>query len=123
VYGWLDNEKPVKWPFTVEFYVVDNWEHSSPHAGLPNLTSMGTLYADGSNYTVLRGTTPIGADQWFSVRWNKRTKGSIDVKKHLNFWRDKGMANGYIALISYGAEMFGKSDGFIRYKNVWWPNP
>ncbi|KAF9036339.1 putative endo-1, 4-beta-xylanase A precursor, partial [Panaeolus papilionaceus] len=87
VYGWARN------PLT-EYYIVDNFGSYNPAAGG---VSKGSFTVDGSLYDMYAATRVNHIDgtatyqQFWSVRRNKRTGGTIDVGAHFNAWAKAGM--------------------------------
>ncbi|MCL1931106.1 MAG: chitobiase/beta-hexosaminidase C-terminal domain-containing protein [Treponema sp.] len=102
IYGWSKNP-------TVEYYIVENsygnaWnDHAGYIARLNQDTiqgdDMGSYNLDGSDYKVYKkartGPSIEGNNtsftQFFSVRQNARTSGTISVTKHFKQWEEKGM--------------------------------
>lgn len=93
VYGWLNN------PLT-EYYVVENYSYDP--CSVSGTSVVGNVYSDGSNYKIckhtqvnqpsIQGTKTFG--QFFSVRANKRSSGSVTLGNHFNAWKQYGFANG-----------------------------
>ena len=91
VYGWSRNP-------LIEYYIVDSWGSWRP----PGTNSMGTINVDGGTYDIytsdrinqpsIDGTSTF--KQFWSVRTQKRTSGTISVSDHFKAWTSKGMKLG-----------------------------
>jgi hypothetical protein len=106
IYGWTKNP-------TVEYYIVENsfgnaWnDHAGYIARLNQDTiqgeDMGSYTLDGSTYKVYKksrtGPSIEGNNttftQFFSIRQNARTSGTISVTEHFNEWAKKDMNLGH----------------------------
>ena len=88
VYGWT--RSPL-----IEYYIVDSWGSWRP----PGSGSMGTINVDGGTYDIyttdrinqpsIDGTATF--KQFWSVRTEKKTSGTISVSDHFKAWTSKGM--------------------------------
>ena len=112
MYGWTTNP-------LVEYYIVDNYAAYSEcnTAGLSSsfiltiflladpatgLNFKGTVYSDGSTYNIYQGTRTnqpsiLGTStfqQFWSIRQNKRTGGTITTANHFNAWSRLGLRLG-----------------------------
>ncbi|KAG9672069.1 glycoside hydrolase, partial [Aureobasidium melanogenum] len=106
VYGWLNN------PLT-EYYVVEDYSYDPCSTG----TQVGSLTSDGSSYKIcthtqvnqpsISGTKTFG--QFFSVRQNKRTSGSVNMANHFNAWSQHGFKAGDYNYQVFATEAFGST--------------
>ena len=111
VYGWTVDP-------LVEYYIVEAWENWRP----PGATSKGTVTIDGGVYDIYK-TTRYDApsikgdrttfDQYWSVRREKKTSGTISVTQHFNKWESMGMKMGKmyeVSLVVEGYQSSGSAD-------------
>lgn len=92
IYGWTRNP-------LVEYYVVENFGTYDPSSQSQN---KGTVTVDGSSYKIAQSTRTNQPSidgtstfqQYWSVRQNKRSSGSVDMKAHFDAWSSKGMQLG-----------------------------
>ena len=92
VYGWTRNP-------LIEYYVVENFGTYDPSS---QATVKGSFTADNSPYKIAQtqrtnqpsidGTKTF--QQYWSVRQNKRSSGSVNMKAHFDAWAAKGMKLG-----------------------------
>jgi len=109
IYGWAKNP-------LVEYYIVDSWGTWRPPGG----QSVGTVTSDGGSYDVYKisksGPNIEGNGaftQYWSVRKQKITSGTITVGNHFNGWKSSGMSIGSLYEVSMTVEGYqssGKAD-------------
>lgn len=114
VYGWSRNP-------LVEYYIVDSWGTWRP----PGSSSKGQIYVDGGTYDVyettrynqpsIDGNTTF--KQYWSVRTDKRTSGTISVTEHFKKWESLGMNMGKLYEVALNVEGYQSSGYADVYKN------
>lgn len=110
LYGWT--REPL-----IEYYVVESWGNWRPPGGNP----VGTITVDGGVYDVYRtlrvnqpsidGNTTF--EQYWSVRQEKSSKGTVSAASHFAAWEGMGMPLGKLyeaALTVEGYQSAGKAD-------------
>jgi endo-1,4-beta-xylanase len=110
LYGWT--KSPL-----VEFYIVESFGSYDPSSAA---SSVGTADIDGSTYTLLQttrenqpsieGTSTF--QQYWAVRADHRTSGSIDFGAHIDAWAGAGLDLGafdYMILATEGYQSSGSA--------------
>jgi len=110
LYGWT--KSPL-----VEFYIVESFGSYDPSSAA---SSVGTADIDGSTYTLLQttrtnqpsieGTSTF--QQYWAVRADHRTSGSIDFGAHIDAWSGVGLDLGafdYMILATEGYQSSGSA--------------
>ena len=110
VYGWTTDP-------LVEYYIVESFGTYDPSTGADH---MGTVESDGGSYEIyqtLRENQPsiIGTatfPQFWSVRSDHRTSGSVTVANHFDAWTQSGLQLGthnYQIVATEGYQSAGSS--------------
>ncbi|KAF4445336.1 endo-1,4-beta-xylanase B [Fusarium austroafricanum] len=90
IYGWTRNP-------LIEYYIVENFGTYNPSSGAQK---KGEVTVDGSVYDILvstrRNAPSIEGNgktfqQFWSVRRNKRSSGSVNTAAHFNAWKNVGL--------------------------------
>ena len=103
------------WGYTYEFfYIVEYYSDEF----IPPGTSLGTIFVDDGEYEIfydekifppnINGISKLFI--FYSVRKEKRLKGTINFNKHFESWKKKGCKFEYLSLISFVVEGY-KSNG------------
>lgn len=111
VYGWTTDP-------LVEFYVIESWGNWRPPG---EDTPKETITVDGDTYDIyettrtnkpsIEGTATF--QQYWSVRQDKRTDGTIPISEHFEAWEELGMEMGNmyeIAFVVEGYQSSGEAD-------------
>lgn len=115
LYGW--SVDPL-----IEFYVVESWGSWRP----PGASSKGTIKMDDGTYNIYE-TTRVEQpsiegnktfQQYWSVRTDKKTSGTISVSEHFKAWEKLGMKLGNLYEISFCVEGYQSSGTANVYSNM-----
>lgn len=114
LYGWT--REPL-----VEYYIVESWGSWRPPGGEP----IGTIEVDDGEYDVYRtmrvnqpsidGNTTF--EQYWSVRREKRTEGSVNATAHFMLWESLGMKMGKLYEAAFTVEGYQSSGHAVILEN------
>lgn len=115
VYGWT--RSPL-----VEYYIIENFGTYDPGS---DKQLKGSFYSDGSDYNVYQSTRynepsidgTQTFEQYWSIRQNKRSEGSVNVQNHFDAWGGYGMGLGdhyYQIFATEGYQSSGSSDVYVE---------
>lgn len=117
IYGWTDDPM-------IEFYVVENYGNYKPPG---EKGYKGTFEVDGGTYEVyvdtrieqpsIHGIKTF--EQYFSVRVDKRTEGTISLSEHFKAWKAMGLdVSGKMYEVALCVEGYRTSGNAKVYNNV-----
>jgi endo-1,4-beta-xylanase len=104
VYGWLQDP-------LVEYYIVDSWGGARPPGSRGE--HLGSVEADDGNYDMYRAQqvdkpsiepNVTTFTQYWSVRYSKRSCGTISVGRHFTAWENAGLDIGRFYEVSFVVE-------------------
>ncbi|MGD9211170.1 MAG: glycoside hydrolase family 11 protein [Desulfobacteraceae bacterium] len=114
IYGWTTNP-------LVEYYIVESYGSWKP----PGATAKGTIDVDGGTYEIfettrtnqpsIEGTATF--QQYWSVRTEKRTSGTVHVGEHFDAWQGMGMNMGSLYEVSMTVEGY-QSSGYANVHSL-----
>lgn len=115
VYGWTRNP-------LVEYYIVEQYGNYNPCG---SADQRGSFTSDGSSYQIcvstrvqqpsIDGTQTF--EQYWSIRQNQRSSGSVNVQAHFDAWAAAGMNLGnhyYQILATEGYQSSGNSEIYVE---------
>ena len=102
--------------------IIENYGTYNPGN---SATHRGTVYTDGDTYDIYtswRNQQPSidgiqTFEQYWSIRRNKRTGGSVNMQNHFNAWNQAGMRLGnhyYQIVATEGYQSSGNSDIYVQ---------
>ncbi|WP_299896121.1 glycoside hydrolase family 11 protein [uncultured Aquimarina sp.] len=112
VYGWT--VEPL-----VEYYVIEDWRNWIPSMA-DGAELKGSFEINGSFYDIYENTrvnqpSIVGNttfQQYFSIRRDRRTEGSIDISEHFRQWESIGMDLGKLHEVSIVVEGYQSNGSF-----------
>lgn len=118
LYGWTRNE-------LVEYYVVENHGVWIPPGNSSEVKYQGTFTCDGGTYKIYKAQitsklTIYGSPyyQYWSVRTQKRSSGTVTFSKHVEEWKKYGMNLGttweFQIMMTEGYQSSGNSNITVR---------
>lgn len=120
IYGWSSNP-------LVEYYIVDSWGSWRPPVGAaPGQNCIGQITVDGGTYDVYRSTRVnqpsiegnTTFEQYWSVRTEKRSEGTVSVTEHFKAWEKLGLKLGTIYETALTVEGYQSSGSATVSKNI-----
>ncbi|MBK9577880.1 MAG: glycoside hydrolase family 11 protein [Fibrobacteres bacterium] len=112
IYGWTVDP-------LVEYYIIEDWRNWIPSKD-GSAQNKGTFTIDGSAYDIVQ-TTRVDKPsiknnttfpQFFSIRKNTRTSGTMQVSEHFKKWESLGMKMGKMYEVSFVVEGYQSSGSF-----------
>jgi len=123
VYGWTKDP-------LIEYYVVESYGNWIPPGNTSDVIFKGTLRSDGGEYRIYVSTRTnqpsiIGTatfQQYWSVRTERRSSGTVTFKNHVDKWAELGMPLGgtwdYQIMESEGYQSTGNSNITVKECNA-----
>ncbi len=121
VYGWMKLD-------LIEYYIIENWNSFKPPGG--GGRHKGTVEIDGGVYDIyesdrINQPSIIGNTtfkQYWSVRQERRTSGTVSISKHFEAWEECGLKLGKVmnevALCIEGFRSQGIADVYHNVMSV-----
>lgn len=117
IYGWTENP-------LIEFYVIENHGRYRPPG---NGELIGRIEVDGGTYDVykdirteqpsIQGTQTF--EQYFSVRTQRRTEGTVSLHEHFKAWEELGLdMSGTLYEFALCVEGYNGSGSADVYKHI-----
>lgn len=123
---WVGPKLPIRSSSSVgkgtwhENYVIENASRNpqSYHKTLTgNGTYLGQTNHNGSQYK--HYLKPFKSwKQFWAVRQDYRSSGSVNISKILDMWRKNGLPNDYISAVKVNVETSGKLKGTVEISNI-----
>ena len=126
IYGWTVDP-------LIEFYIIEDWRNWIPSMAGGSV-NRGTIDVNGSVYDIIENTRTNQPSiqgtqtfqQYFSIRRNERTAGSINISDHFDMWESLDMPMGNLHEVSFVVEgyqssgdfSFGALDVYVRDPSV-----
>lgn len=112
VYGWTVNP-------LVEYYIIEDWRKWIPSMQ-DGVKSKGSITINGSTYDIYENTRVnqpsisgmTTFQQYFSIRRDKRSSGTINISDHFAKWESLGMELGKLHEVSFVVEGYQSSGNF-----------
>lgn len=112
IYGWTVDP-------LVEYYIIEDWRNWIPSMQ-DGAKSKGSITINGSIYDIYESTRvnqpSISGNttfqQYFSIRRDKRSSGTINISDHFDKWESLGMDMGKLHEVSFVVEGYQSSGSF-----------
>jgi len=127
VYGWVTGGSPDS---LIEYYIVEKRGSYNPGSSGLGSVRHGTVTIDGGTYTIYETTRTnqpsiLGTrtfKQYWSIRSQSRTSGTISVSEHFKAWADKGLTsidNGKMYEVALKIEGYQNTGSAEITKNIY----